>query len=410
VVPDTTASLSRRQVLGAGGAVLAATLGARFLPQSTGDDTTRVEWPMTQRDPGATGYTPTSSGPVKDATIRWKQPLDTGFPAYSVPSPVVADGVVYAIGQELLAVDADSGDVRFRRPYAADVAPAVEHARAYRTPTVAIHSADGVTALHGHGGHEVGGQSVATTRWTGPSGQDDDLLDGGGSGVPPVAADGIVLAYTDDSLTAFDASSGRVRWREATAFTRPAVHDGVAYVGVGPGYAIGAIDLETGAVERFELADGFVRAVTATETGLVVGTDDALLGVAFDGSVDWRFDDDAYSSWGDTRVAVVDGIAYTGIDTADSSSLVAIDTADGSLEWESSISVEHADSFEPPAVTDDAVYVPTNGGPLVGIERTTGDLAWQFQDGETRSWSTVALANDALYAVSDGTLYALEEP
>jgi len=86
VVPETTASLSRRQVLGGGGTVLAATLGARFLPQSPGDDTTRVEWPMTQRDPGATGYTPTSSGPVTDATIRWKQPLDTGFAAYSVPS------------------------------------------------------------------------------------------------------------------------------------------------------------------------------------------------------------------------------------------------------------------------------------------------------------------------------------
>ena len=410
MVPETTASLSRRQVLGASGAVLAATLGARFLPQSTGDDTTRVEWPMSQRDPGATGYAPTSSGPVTDATIRWKQPLDTGFAAYSVPSPVVADGVVYAIGQELLAVDADSGDVRFRRPYAAGVAPAVERARAYRTPTVAIHNAGGVTALHGHGGHEVGGRSVAATRWTAPHGRDDDLFDGGGTGVPPVAADGTILTYADSSLTAFDASSGRVRWREATAFTRPAVRDGVAYVGVGPGYALGAIDLETGAVERFELADGFVRAVTATETGLVVGTDDALLGVAFDGSVDWRFDDDAYSGWGDTRVAVADGTAYTGIDTADSSSLVAIDTADGSLEWESSLSVEHADSFRPPAVTDDVVYVPTNGGPLVGVERATGDLAWQFQDGETRSWSAVALANDALYAVSDDFLYALEEP
>lgn len=409
MVPDTSASLSRRQVIGAGGATLAATLGARFLPQPPANDSTHDEWPMGQRDPGGTGYTPTSGGPVTDPSIRWTQPLDTGFATFSPPSPVVANGVVYAGGQEVLAVDAATGDVCFRRQHPSRATPAVESARAYRTPTVAIPSTDGVTALHGHGGHTLGGQSVAATRWSATPDQDTVLFDSGGTPIAPVAAAGIVLAYVDGTLTAFDASSGRVRWREPTAFTRPAVHNGVAYAGIEPGYAIGAIDLATGSVQRLASADSFVRTVTASETQLLVGTNEALLSVSFDGDVNWRFANDAYSQWSASRVAVADSIAYTGIDTANGSALIAIETTDGSLAWEAPVRVSQADGFEPPAVTDTMVYVPTEGGPLVGVERTTGDVAWQFQDGETSAWSAVALARDTLYAVSDGTLYALEE-
>jgi len=364
---------------------------------------------MAQRDPRGTSYASRSDGPVSEVAIRWKHPLDTGVLAFSYPSPVVADGIVYAVGQETLGVDARSGEKRFRRSYGAGVSPAVGPARAYRTPTVAVPSTRGVTALHGHGGHTIGGQAIAATRWTTTSDQDTTLINDSSPRTSPVATDELILAYIEGALTALETSSGNTRWTEATAFTRPAVHDGVAYVGLGPGYILGAIDLETGSVQRFEPADSFIRSVTVSEGQLLVATDDALLGVSPNGAVNWRFDDERYHGWGESCLAAANGTAYTGISTAAGSALIAIDTADGSLEWESPVSVSQSGKFEPPAVTDEMIYVPTEGGPLVGIDQKTGDISWQFQDGETSTWSPVAISRDALYAVSDETLYALEE-
>ncbi|MFU8870044.1 PQQ-binding-like beta-propeller repeat protein, partial [Natronococcus sp.] len=114
-----------------------------------------------------------------------------------------------------------------------------------------------------------------------------------------------------------------------------------------------------------------------------------------------EFDGDAleavWSAAHDGHVAVADGIVYT--TTADA--VVALDAADGALVWKNA----HVEA-NTPSVDDERVFL--TGTEVVALDRTDGTFRWRsdFGTDEAAAWQTVA--DDTVYVVINGSLYALE--
>jgi outer membrane protein assembly factor BamB len=402
--------LSRRRLLAAGGTAATVLAGGHALANSRSTAPTELDgWPMAQHDPAGRSYAPGADPPTDGVAIRWKRQIEVDVgAAFGVP-PVVADGRVYAVGRELLAVDARSGEVRFRAAVDARSAPAVAGARAYRSPTLALNRLEGVAGLGADGGLGVLGRRVGTTRWT-AGGSGSDPFGGQPIRTPPVVADGTVLVARNGRLVAVDASDGTVRWRNRGDSPRPAVADGLVYTVDYPNTLRG-YDLRSGDLRRTETLPDPALSVTVGPGGPILGVRDGLVALSAEGKRRWRFQPADLSR---VRGAVaVDGKrAYAGFDGEDGATLVAVDLADGSERWRSPAAPEREPYFAPPAVADGTVYVPGEDERLAAVDTADGSLRWTFAgDGDAPvPWSPVALAGDTAYAVDGEFLYALEEP
>ena len=390
---------SRRRVLAACGAIAAsAPLGWAAVEETTGTTTTSTatepspstsEWPMEQHDPVGTGHAPDASGPKDDVSVRWKQRIDTRLGPCYKPTPIVADGVVYGISEELLAIEAGSGKVLFRADRRSTTSPAMVPARAYRSPTLAFAARGGAVGLNAHGGPSFADIHIGMQRWqAGQVGTGSPLL-GGSSTTASVGYDGTVFVASNE-LIAVDASSGRVRWRSRDTrggLSRPVVRDGTVYLGV---YADGIhrYDGETG--ERagsLPPPDSRVTSVTAAPDRLLVVASDGLFGVGYDGTTQWRYaPENIYLDGG--RVAVADGVAYVGIEdleatgNAERNWFVAIDATDGSELWRSEAAPMRSPQFAPPAIADGVIYIPAEEDGLACVDATDGHVRWRFTSGD----------------------------
>ena len=141
---------------------------------------------------------------------------------------VLADGVVYTgAGRELIALDAQTGEVSWRHRFQ------IEMDRCVGTPAVV----KGVAYL-GTSDGKLFAVDVRTREelWV--------FETGGYIGAYPAVANGVVyFGSADERLYAVDAETGRERWRfrvAAGVSHGPVVHDGVVYFGTGNGmlYAI----------------------------------------------------------------------------------------------------------------------------------------------------------------------------
>ncbi|ELY64726.1 outer membrane protein assembly factor BamB family protein [Natronococcus jeotgali] len=96
-------------------------------------------------------------------------------------------------------------------------------------------------------------------------------------------------------------------------------------------------------------------------------------------------------------VAVADDTVYTSTDDG----VLALDAADGTVRWENT-DIEAGT----PSVADESVYL--SGTEVVALDRSDGTVRWEseFDPEEELVWQTVAYGG--VYAVADGTLYALE--
>jgi outer membrane protein assembly factor BamB len=403
-------ALSRRRLLTAAGTLAAtAAVGAGgALAQSS--PVSNGAWPMAQRDPAGTCHAPDATPPKDDVAVRWKRPADPdrGF-VYGTP-PVVADGRVYVVGDDLQVLDAKTGAVRFRDERGFRSAPAVAPARAYHSPTLGVVGEDGAVGLHANGGVDLFGQQAGLTRWTRSATDEVRSLFGGAEfQPPPVAAGQTLLFSTAGELFAVDASSGRVRWRRDVDASRPVVHDGTVYA-ADYGEGIFGYDLASGDREsRWRVSGTLVLGLTAGPEQLVVATDDGLAGVTYDGTTRWRFEPDAlYRDRG--AVALADDVAYGGFRGEEEDWLVAVDTADGTEVWRSPAVPESTPQFAPPAVANDTVYVPAEDQGLVAVDANDGSIRWRFDTDDLLPFSPAALVGDACYVLGPNHVYALAEP
>jgi len=223
--------LTRRRLLAAGGLTVTALTGGYALAARTTESPDGPSgWAMAQRDAAGRSFAPEADPPTDDVSVTWKQRFDTGVGFTHRNSPVVADGRVYALWEQLLVLDADSGAVQFRTERDLSATPAFAGATAYQSPTLAVTDTGGVAGLHAAGGVDLAGNRCGLTRWRRDATDDRTrMLGGTGEPVSPVAADGTVLAPGREALTALDASDGTVRWQREAGRTRPAVRDGIVY-------------------------------------------------------------------------------------------------------------------------------------------------------------------------------------
>ena len=139
---------------------------------------------------------------------RWSAPLGESWRF----SPVVADGLVYASGNEagptLRAFNAETGTLVWAK----------SGASVGSDPTVA----NGLVDVSGNDGRvHAFDARTGTERWS---------EDGGWPGQSPAAAGGLVVASSFSDVTAFDATSGTVRWTATAAnASAPAIANGIIY-------------------------------------------------------------------------------------------------------------------------------------------------------------------------------------
>jgi outer membrane protein assembly factor BamB len=366
---------------------------------------------MAQHDPAGQNYAPSATPPKDGAAVRWKREIDIDRGFGYAPTPVVAEGRVYAAGRELLVLDAETGAAEFRVGRRSPTPPAVASARAYRSPTLAVTSSRSVTGLHANGGLKILGTHLGVTRWEGGERDQQTTFFGAETQTsPPVAVGETILVAAANELRAIDASSGKTRWRKDVDSRRPAVRRGTVYVAEYPG-GVRGYDLETGESRHDAAVDvAPPLSVTAGPDQLVVATDDGLAGLSYNGETRWEFAPAAFSrDYG--AVALAEGVAYAGFRGEEDTYLVAVDAADGSERWRSEVAPEQTPQFAPPAVADGAVYVPTEDGGMAAVDAADGHLRWRFgEDVDTHGpWSPAALVGETLYAIGDGRVYALEE-
>jgi outer membrane protein assembly factor BamB len=407
--------LTRRRLLVAGGLTATALTGGYALADSIDSPQDSPNgWPMARHGPAGRGFSASARPPTDGVTVAWRQPFDGRIGYGYGDSPVVADGRVVALADELLVVDAAGGEVQFRANRRSTAAPAVAPARAYESPTLATSGQRGVTGLHADGGVDLFGSERGLTRWHRDGSETDDattIFSSSPNTSPLVAVGDTLLVPAGGSLTAVDASDGSVAWQREAGDTRPVVRDGVVYTTRFPDGIVG-FDLTTGERQtQFRPGEETVWSVTATPDGLVASTREGLVGCSTDGTVRWRFQPQDLT---DSRaaVAVGDGTAYAGLQIGETNTLVAVDTTDGSERWRNDIFPASAPQFAPPAVAERTVYVPTQTEGLLALDATDGRVRWRFESESEQAvpMAPPALAGDRLYTTDAEYVYALEEP
>jgi outer membrane protein assembly factor BamB len=256
-----------------------------------------------------------------DGTEIWRMPTGT----FGGTSPVVADGVVYAGGdQELYAFAADTGEQHW--VYAIDAPPCVCNPRPAAVADGIVYVVPGgmqqaslfaIDAASGEERWRYDGQLAGESmRFTDPVVADDLIFVG----------EGALFAPADGLFAALDAETGRVVWTiELDASTSPAVADDVLYLqarwaGDRGGPLLMALDTqsaeplwtvstEEASLAQPAVADGLVLVPMGTREGYAAGFDDVLL-VAFDGATGaevWRVDLAGSNSG---APAIVGGVIY----------------------------------------------------------------------------------------------------
>ncbi|MFC6768865.1 PQQ-binding-like beta-propeller repeat protein [Natrinema soli] len=109
--------------------------------------------------------------------------------------------------------------------------------------------------------------------------------------------------------------------------------------------------------------------------------------------------------------AVGDGTVYL---VADDGQVRAIDAVDGSLQWETEITVasreEPVEAMGPPAVAHDTVYVTSKGDEpnLTALDVASGDVRWQESDLGSETNLSPTVADELVFLLADKVLYALD--
>ncbi|ERJ04654.1 alcohol dehydrogenase cytochrome c protein [Halorhabdus tiamatea SARL4B] len=271
--------------------------------------------------------------------------------------PVLGDDRVYVAVSEgdVLALDANSGEVDWQRPWNEFMA----------TPVMSD------------------GRLVSRTRWgdlvcldaaTGAVEWKRSMPSAGGTLPPPVVEDGTVYTVTSEDSRAVSLEDGEIRWQQSfseaqsadasdiVANGRPLVSDGVLYQKTGPtdGGEFSALDATSGEVLWTATTDTqearySIRYSPAVDSSHVfVGTEGGTLH-AFDRDTG----DEAFTIEVDgptTSPTIADGRLFFGSGpTAAPSTLYAVNPADGSEHW--SRSVYGTQWYANPTVSDGTVYI-----------------------------------------------------
>jgi outer membrane protein assembly factor BamB len=281
-------------------------------------------------------------------TVKWSYSKSSPnvVPGGWVPSPAVANGVVYDMAGDgtLYAIDANSGTKRWSTT------------TSFPYPSSLV-VANGFVYVAADAGLFVFNATTGASLWS------DDLGVGGYTSMVPAVANGVVYATPTGGayrLYAHDATTGKVLWSadrsDVGGGSSPAVANGVVYVS-DHGAWIG----DPGLLSAF-------NATTGAKLWSAVG--------------------------GHASPAVANGVVY---DSADDGTLSAFNAGTGARLWSTSTGATAASS---PVVANGVVYVGDANGNLDGFSVTNG----------AKLWSASTPASDpgasALPVVDNGVVYA----
>ncbi|MCT9096363.1 PQQ-binding-like beta-propeller repeat protein [Haloarchaeobius sp. HME9146] len=261
----------------------------------------------------------------------------------------------------------------------------------------------------------------------------------------PALIDGI-LYVAADGLTTFDARKGKELWSTSSAGrVSPSVEDGLVY---GADYgSVKAFDADSGGLD-WSASSGRPNGVTVAGGTVVAGTDDGVIALeAESGDGQWS----ALSGVSvDTAPAIANGTVYVADRPRDRpSKLYALDLASGTRQWTYQVGEQDGSGSyyyvigEPvfrngtvylacenrvayavdaetgeeiwqttttggmnpaPAVTEEYVYVGNDGGQVLALDRTTGEVQWEAREGTGSVVSNVVATQKSVFAVDDSGL------
>ena len=371
------------------------------------------DWPMYQRDPTHSGFTPdTSFKPAGE--IRWVFETDGSI----VNSPVVVDGAVYLSAgiladQNVVALDAETGRLLWEHSAGA----AIDSSLAVAGGLVFVAIRDGrVLALN---------TSDGTTQW---GFEVDRPLFGS-----PTVYRGIVYIGTwNKILYALDAATGRLLWNRKVGgrvTSNPVVNDQIIAFNAANNHVY-ILDVRTGK-QRLDYR-------TSQSTGSVAVNGETVYVADIKGvlrAIDWTeshypleqeiraFRLNLYAMglignfplrkgfvWSVRRPnerfkgtpALADGMVYV---TSASGKVFKVEESDGKLVWAYDAGAAVSESV---SVTSQYVIAGDAEGRVHVIDINTGISVQQFEvDGPITS--APVMANDTLYVVTNnGRLYAIE--
>ncbi|MEY7849195.1 PQQ-binding-like beta-propeller repeat protein [Natrarchaeobius sp. A-rgal3] len=410
---------TRRQLLAATGLTLVGGVGAVAATEETivgersvaetESNTSALEWPVSQYDPAGTGYNPDASGPTEDVRVAWSHESTDWF--RGAAPPIRLEDTIYAVGEGLLALEADTGERRFARrgPYTSS--PARVSASAYRTDALAVTSTAGVFGLGAGGGIRIPGLGrwFGGQRWEGPGVGFHPSSPEHRPSVDPVAVDGTVYApiYGTNDLVALEANDGTERWRithheddpVGVSYGRPAVRDDTLYVANWP-HQVTAYDRDDGSMRwQRERDDQMQLCSVPTDEGVVVTSRNgiALLDLE-NGETIWHRDLDGNAVEG--TAAVADGTIYAS-DGRETFYALALET--GEELWSAPFERETE-----PVVADGMVYAVEEDRALIGFDAETGDERFRYEPSQV-PLSPPIVGDGMLYAVNRRRVIALEE-
>lgn len=335
-MPSTT---SRRRFLAAvGGAIGVSSAGcAANDTGDPGDDTDAVaDRPTFGRDGGNTNYSPHGAAPTDSPAERWRVERSRAS-----AQPVIADGTVYApVGADVLAIDADSGEVMW------SVDPENDATIYWAPPTVR----DGVVYL-GDGDERLRAFDAEDGALLWERRFDGDRFEGI-YGAPTVGVRGLSVGTAGGRVYTLDPATGETVWRtsvfgriESTLASDPPLL--YAVTSGGDVYTFGS-----GGRGHWHVGlPGLSSSTPAAVDGrCYVGCHDGAVYALADGAVEWTTEVGGFASGG---LAVADGRLFV----AGGAGLMVLDAESGRVRWSSTVGSDG----ETPVVVDETAYVGGDG-------------------------------------------------
>ncbi|MFD7444428.1 PQQ-binding-like beta-propeller repeat protein [Streptomyces sp. NPDC059909] len=287
------------------------------------------------------------------------------------------DGLVYAptLGSELYAVDATTGELRWKA--VPEKAPAPNNQRTY-----------------GYYSPAVSGNKVLwpyQTRYG-------------------IGSQGV--------LKALDTKTGKEIWASPMSGSQmsdgtPAVMDGTVYVGNQTADRVLAYDLETGARKwtgTESLGSWQDGVPTAAEGKVFIGANNGIAARdARTGKTLWTYKSPHTSlvSSGSTpsAAAVKDGVVYMGFPTG---AVTALDAETGNVVWNRVLpgDIYHGGVMSSPVVAGDTLFVGANNGRFYALAADTGQPLWNHEMGTWVGAGPAVSGNTVVAGSWDGNLYA----
>ncbi len=263
----------------------------------------------------------------------------------------------------------------------------------------------------------------------------EQQVNGPAHGAPTVAGGRVYLGMLGKQVLALDPGSGRIVWEYKGDSPFPGtvtVHDGIVYAPSRGGY-VEALDAESGdSLWRVDAGDPVVSPVAVADGKIFAASTAGLLYIR-------------HSRTGDKRTRIRTGGALVSPPVVDGEQVYLLSGGDffafdttirempgrypaeliwaqlwlwrfplppppehSGLLWRVTPGEGLGAFAHPPAVTPEAVYLGTDAGEVVALDRETGGVLWRMQAGPPIAAPLVAAGDLLLLAHEDGSIRAID--